>query len=88
MSNYGQPPESLRTRQFDYALRSKGARSMIAIVMEPRMRNPGNWKGQVGGKLGGKLYIDLSEDGPLFEVHLIQCCVQESGTLVYGLGLS
>lgn len=40
---------------------------MIAVVMEPRCRNTSEWKGAVGGKLGPKLYIDLSEDGPAFE---------------------
>ena len=27
---------------------------------------------QVGGKLGGKLYIDLSQDGPAFEAGIQQ----------------
>ena len=28
---------------------------------------------QVGGKLGGKLFIDLTEDGPAFEVAPLSC---------------
>ena len=30
--------------------------------MEPACRNSKQWAGVVGGKLGGKLYIDLSSD--------------------------
>ena len=30
--------------------------------MEAGCRNPSAWAGTVGGKLGGKLYIDLSSD--------------------------
>lgn len=40
---------------------------MISIVMERGCRNPSAWEGTVGGKLGGKLYIDLSEDGEKFD---------------------
>lgn len=35
---------------------------MIAVVMEKSCRNPRDWAGAVGGKLGGLLYIDLSEE--------------------------
>ena len=40
---------------------------MIPVVMERGCRNPGGWAGTVGGKLGGKLYVDLSsDDAPAF----------------------
>ena len=48
--------------QFDYTLRRKGVEKMIAVVMEKSCRNPRDWAGAVGGKLGGLLYIDLSEE--------------------------
>ena len=48
--------------EFDYSLRRKGVEAMIPVVMEKRCRNPSDWAGTVGGKLGGKLYIDLSSD--------------------------
>ena len=51
--------------EFDYALRRKGVAKMIACVMEPQCRNPKDWEGVVGGKLGGLLYIDLSDDATL-----------------------
>ena len=35
---------------------------MIAVVMEKSCKNPRDWTGAVGGKLGGLLYIDLSDD--------------------------
>ena len=36
---------------------------MIAVVMEPRCRDTSKWTvGLVKGKLGTKLYIDLSEN--------------------------
>jgi len=40
---------------------------MIAVVMEPSLRDPRQWEGVVGGKLGGKLYVDLADDGAQFE---------------------
>ena len=48
--------------EFDYACRRKGVSTMIPVVMERGCRNPGGWAGTVGGKLGGKLYVDLSSD--------------------------
>ena len=48
--------------QFDYSLRRKGLEKMIAVVMEKACRNPKDWTGTVGGKLGGMLYIDLTGD--------------------------
>eukprot|EP00290_Baffinella_frigidus_P005559 CAMPEP_0180116170 /NCGR_PEP_ID=MMETSP0986-20121125/218_1 /TAXON_ID=697907 /ORGANISM="non described non described, Strain CCMP2293" /LENGTH=292 /DNA_ID=CAMNT_0022054911 /DNA_START=199 /DNA_END=1077 /DNA_ORIENTATION=- len=53
--------------EFDYALRQKGVDKIIVLVMEPRCRTTADWDGVVGGKLGGKLFIDLSQDGPAFE---------------------
>jgi len=53
--------------EFDYALLRKGVDRLIPVVMEPRCRSTSEWKGAVGGKLGPKLYIDLSDDGPAFE---------------------
>ena len=35
---------------------------MIVVVMEKSCRNPRDWTGAVGGKLGGLLYVDLSDD--------------------------
>jgi len=48
--------------EFDYGLRRKGVARMVAVVMEASSRNPREWKGVVGGKLGGLLYLDLSSD--------------------------
>jgi len=48
--------------EFDYACRRKGVARMVTAVMEAGCRNPSAWEGTVGGKLGGKLYIDLSSD--------------------------
>eukprot|EP00966_Prymnesium_polylepis_P134275 3103821-Prymnesium_polylepis.1 len=35
---------------------------MVAVVMEPEMRDTKVWMGVVGGKLGTSLYVDLSAD--------------------------
>ena len=51
--------------ELDYALKRKGAAAIYPVVMEPRMRDTGNWSGIVLGKLGGKLYADFSEDDRL-----------------------
>ena len=48
--------------EFDYALRRKGVRKMIAVVMEPGCLNTATWDGPVGGKLGGTLYVCLASD--------------------------
>ena len=48
--------------EFDHALRRRGVRRMITVLMEPSCRDPRDWCGVVGGKLGGLLYADLSTD--------------------------
>ena len=48
--------------EFDYACRRKGVAKMVTVVMEPGCRNASQWIGTVSGKLGGKLYIDLSTE--------------------------
>ena len=35
---------------------------MIAVVLDPSMRNPRDWKGNVGLTLKKNLYINMSED--------------------------
>lgn len=49
-------------RRFDYALRRKGVEKMIVCVMESSCRNPNSWAGGVGAKMGGLLYVDMSND--------------------------
>ena len=51
--------------EFDHALRRKGVAALYPVVMEPSMCDTGKWIGIVGGKLGGKLYADFSEDNKL-----------------------
>ena len=54
--------------EFDSALMSKhlGVDKIIAVVMEPRCKNPMVWPdGTVKGKLAPKLYIDMSSDDAL-----------------------
>ena len=61
------PPPPSSKFEFDYGLRRKGVDRMLTVVMEPRCRKPGAWAGSVGGKLGGKLYVDLCEDDGTFD---------------------
>ena len=42
--------------EFDYACRRVGVGKMIAVLMEPSLRDVSLWHGAVGMKLGGKLY--------------------------------
>jgi len=49
--------------EFDYSLRRKGVAKCVTVVMEPRCRDTSSWTGVFGGKLGGKLYVDLADDG-------------------------
>jgi len=48
--------------EFDTGLLQQGVRRMLPVVMEPALRDTKAWRGQVGGKLGVKLYVDLSEE--------------------------
>ena len=48
--------------EFGYATITKTNNKIIAIVMEPCMTNIKKWKGQVGLHLGGKKYVNMSED--------------------------
>eukprot|EP01040_Poterioochromonas_malhamensis_P010319 gene10319-11224_t len=50
--------------EFNYATLEKSGNFMIPVVMEPRMRNPRDWKGRLGAELGTHLYVDLSEEDP------------------------
>ena len=45
--------------EFTYATNRN--KKMIPIVMEPSMKNPGEWDGPLGIRLGGNLYVDMSE---------------------------
>ena len=54
--------------EFNYALRRKKPECMIAVVMEPTLRQTCDWFGPVGMALGGNLYIDFSDDSLLLEV--------------------
>jgi hypothetical protein len=56
--------------EFDTTLlnSSLGVDRMIAVVMEPRCRDPRSWpNGTVKGKLAPKLYVDLADDGVAFD---------------------
>ena len=48
--------------EFDYGLRRKKVENFVVAVMERGCMDPNEWQGVVGGKLGGKLYINLTED--------------------------
>ena len=48
--------------EFDYSVLRKGVGRMVAVVMEPGVKNPRSWAGVVGAKLGTKLYVDLAAD--------------------------
>ncbi|KAL1503635.1 hypothetical protein AB1Y20_012109 [Prymnesium parvum] len=48
--------------EFDYALRRKGVERMIPVVMERCCLDTSSWRGAVGGKLGGTLYVNLTSD--------------------------
>lgn len=46
--------------EFNYAALRKTSRNMIAVVLEPEMRNTAKWSGQLGLILGNSLFIDMS----------------------------
>ena len=47
--------------EFEFALQRKGVRTMIPVVMEPSCLDTSTWTSVVCGKLGGKLYVNLSK---------------------------
>jgi len=47
--------------EFTYATNRK--KRMISIVMEPYVKDPGEWTGPVGLRLSGDLYVDMSDSG-------------------------
>jgi hypothetical protein len=50
--------------ELDYALSRKGVENIVTVVMEPEMRDTSLWTSTLGGKLGGKLFIDASMSDP------------------------
>jgi len=65
--------------EFDYALMRKGVERLITVVMEPSARNPREWRGPVGGKLGTRLFVDLSDDEPRKFAEGVQHLIAEMG---------
>ena len=51
--------------EFDYALRRHGVAKMLPVVMENGCKNPDNWTGAIGFRLGSQLYVDCAEGNPL-----------------------
>ena len=47
--------------EFSYA--SKRKKRMISIVMEPSVKDQGEWTGPVGLRLSSDLYVDMSDSG-------------------------
>ena len=47
--------------EFNYAALTKTGARMVAVVVEPGMRDPRAWKGTVALTLGAQLYVDMSE---------------------------
>ena len=52
--------------EFTYATTRN--KKMIPIVMEPCMKNPGQWDGPLGIRLAGDLYVDMSENDSEFNI--------------------
>ena len=46
--------------EFAYACRRKGVAGMVPVVMEAGCRDTNGWTGVVGGKLGGRRFVDLA----------------------------
>jgi len=55
--------------EFTYAMTRN--KIMVAIVMEPCMKNPGQWNGPLGIRLAGDLYVDMSETDSEYNVNAL-----------------
>ena len=49
--------------EFAYAVQRKGVGRIVAVVAEPELLDTRLWRGPVGLRLNGLLYIDMSKDG-------------------------
>ena len=58
----GEIPDDNCNLEFSHAKRIRKSNKMIAVVMEPCMTEAKEWKGQVGMHLGGRMYIDMTEN--------------------------
>lgn len=60
-------------KEFEYAERTKGADKLMAVVLDPSVRNPRDWRGGVGMVLGSHSFKDLSMDttDPAWEINLL-----------------
>jgi len=52
-------------QEYDYSVKTKGAKYIIPIVMEPQCRDLRNWHGSLGATLANQMYIDFSDDDKL-----------------------
>lgn len=59
-------------KEFEYAERTKGADKLVAVVTDPAVRNPRDWRGSVGMVLGSRALKDFSmdESDPAWEINL------------------
>ena len=48
--------------EFNFALRMKGSKNMVPVVMESVMLDPEQWTGKLSGYLGDTLYVNMSSD--------------------------
>ena len=46
--------------EFDFAVQRKTSTRMLAVVLDPQMKNCKYWKGKVGMNLGHNIYVDMS----------------------------
>jgi len=51
--------------EFEYAVRRKTADNIITVVMEDGCADTSQWSGAVSAYLGGRLYLDFSDDSKL-----------------------
>jgi len=48
--------------EFSYAVQRKGVQKVVAVVMEPELKDTAKWQGPIGLRLNGLLYVDFTED--------------------------
>eukprot|EP00045_Choanoeca_perplexa_P010274 m.103295 g.103295 ORF g.103295 m.103295 type:complete len:227 (-) comp15219_c0_seq5:105-785(-) len=58
----GNDPLDNCKQEFQYAARLKKPTNMIPVVMEQRMSHNHTWKGPVGMRIGGALYVKMWDD--------------------------
>ena len=62
VSKVGSAEDDNCKAEFSHAVRQRGTKNIVPVVMEQRMQNPATWAGPVGMRLGDVLYVRMWDE--------------------------